>query len=101
VAHARLWWRTGNVFVSDRHPGPWGATGRSPSAWRKTATPRSTGSTPGPGRAAAEIIQELEDSDYGSHGFGLRDPEGNLWAIGTHDRRSARRRPGERSLMTG
>src|SRR5262245_40124750 len=27
VAHARLWWRTGNVFVSDRHPGPWSVTG--------------------------------------------------------------------------
>lgn len=34
--------------------------------------------------AGAEIIQEMEDTDYGSHGFGAKDPEGNLWSFGTY-----------------
>jgi uncharacterized glyoxalase superfamily protein PhnB len=34
--------------------------------------------------AGAEIVSELEDTDYGSHTFTVRDPEGNLWTIGTY-----------------
>ncbi|MBO0851744.1 MAG: VOC family protein [Pseudonocardia sp.] len=34
--------------------------------------------------AGAEIVSELEDTDYGSRTFGLRDPEGNLWTFGTY-----------------
>jgi uncharacterized glyoxalase superfamily protein PhnB len=84
VAHARLSWRTGNVIVSDRHPGRWSGTGpvivclaeeTAADVDRLYARARAAG---------AEVIQELEDTDYGDHGFGLRDPEGNLWAIGTH-----------------
>ncbi len=34
--------------------------------------------------AGAEVIQELRDEDYGSRGFSVRDPEGNLWSFGTY-----------------
>lgn len=34
--------------------------------------------------AGAEIVRELEDTDYGSHDFSARDPEGNLWSFGTY-----------------
>ena len=34
--------------------------------------------------AGAEIVQELQDTDYGSHTFALRDPEGNHWSFGTY-----------------
>ena len=34
--------------------------------------------------AGAEIFSPLRDEDYGSRGFGVRDPEGNLWAFGTY-----------------
>ena len=34
--------------------------------------------------AGAEIIREMRDEDYGSTGFSLRDPEGNLWSFGTY-----------------
>jgi uncharacterized glyoxalase superfamily protein PhnB len=34
--------------------------------------------------AGAELVGELEDTDYGSHTFTLRDAEGNLWTIGTY-----------------
>lgn len=34
--------------------------------------------------ARADIIRELEDTDYGSHEFGVRDPEGHIWSFGTY-----------------
>jgi uncharacterized glyoxalase superfamily protein PhnB len=35
--------------------------------------------------AGAEIIRELQDTDYGSREFSARDPEGNAWSFGTYD----------------
>jgi uncharacterized glyoxalase superfamily protein PhnB len=34
--------------------------------------------------AGAEIVLGLKDEDYGSRGFAVRDPEGNLWSFGTY-----------------
>jgi uncharacterized glyoxalase superfamily protein PhnB len=34
--------------------------------------------------AAAEVVRSLRDEDYGSRGFTVRDPEGNLWSFGTY-----------------
>jgi uncharacterized glyoxalase superfamily protein PhnB len=34
--------------------------------------------------AGAEIIEEPNDTDYGSRGFTARDPEGNRWFFGTY-----------------
>jgi uncharacterized glyoxalase superfamily protein PhnB len=34
--------------------------------------------------AGAEIIDELNDTDYGSRNFAIRDPEGNRWSFGTY-----------------
>ncbi len=34
--------------------------------------------------AGAEIVRELCDTDYGSHEFGARDPEGHIWSFGTY-----------------
>jgi uncharacterized glyoxalase superfamily protein PhnB len=34
--------------------------------------------------AGAEVVVELRDEDYGSRGFTVRDPEGNLWSFGTY-----------------
>jgi uncharacterized glyoxalase superfamily protein PhnB len=34
--------------------------------------------------AGAQIIREVNDTDYGSHEFGVRDPEGYLWGFGTY-----------------
>jgi uncharacterized glyoxalase superfamily protein PhnB len=33
--------------------------------------------------AGAQVVRELQDEDYGSRGFVVRDPEGNLWSFGT------------------
>ncbi|HEX2300593.1 MAG TPA: VOC family protein [Pseudonocardiaceae bacterium] len=34
--------------------------------------------------AGASVVRELRDEDYGSRGFTVRDPEGNLWSFGTY-----------------
>ena len=34
--------------------------------------------------AGAQVVRGLEDEDYGSRGFTVRDPEGNLWSFGTY-----------------
>jgi uncharacterized glyoxalase superfamily protein PhnB len=35
-------------------------------------------------KAGAEIVRPLQNTDYGSHEFAARDPEGNLWSFGTY-----------------
>ena len=34
----------------------------------------------------AVIVRPLQNTDYGSREFGLRDPEGHTWTVGTYDR---------------
>ena len=34
--------------------------------------------------AGATVVRGLEDTDYGSRGFTVSDPEGNLWSFGTY-----------------
>jgi uncharacterized glyoxalase superfamily protein PhnB len=34
--------------------------------------------------AGAEVVQGLTDTDYGSRGFTVLDPEGNHWSFGTY-----------------
>jgi uncharacterized glyoxalase superfamily protein PhnB len=34
--------------------------------------------------AGAEVVRELNDTDYGSRDVGFRDPEGNRWSFGTY-----------------
>jgi uncharacterized glyoxalase superfamily protein PhnB len=33
----------------------------------------------------ARVVRALEDTDYGSREYSVRDPEGNLWSFGTYD----------------
>jgi uncharacterized glyoxalase superfamily protein PhnB len=34
--------------------------------------------------AGAVVVRGLRDEDYGSRGFTVKDPEGNLWTVGTY-----------------
>ena len=34
--------------------------------------------------AGAEVVRPLEDTDFGSRTFTVRDPEGNIWSFGTY-----------------
>jgi uncharacterized glyoxalase superfamily protein PhnB len=35
--------------------------------------------------AGAAIVRPLQDTAYGSREFGVKDPEGNSWSVGTYD----------------
>jgi uncharacterized glyoxalase superfamily protein PhnB len=35
--------------------------------------------------AGAQIVRELQDTEYGSREYSARDLEGNLWSFGTYD----------------
>jgi uncharacterized glyoxalase superfamily protein PhnB len=84
VAHAQLSWREGNVFVSSRQPTVWGQTGPA-SICLAADDPAEIDRLYQRARAAgADVVLEIEDADYGSHQFGLRDPEGNVWTVGTY-----------------
>ena len=34
--------------------------------------------------AGAEIVRDIEDTDYGSREYTARDPEGHVWSFGTY-----------------
>ncbi len=34
--------------------------------------------------AGVEVVQEMREEDYGSRGFSVNDPEGNIWSFGTY-----------------
>jgi uncharacterized glyoxalase superfamily protein PhnB len=34
--------------------------------------------------AGARVVRGLRDEDYGSRGFTVADPDGNLWSFGTY-----------------
>ncbi len=34
--------------------------------------------------AGARLVRPLEDTDFGSRGFSVRDPEGNVWSFGDY-----------------
>ena len=87
VQHGEARWPDGGgiMFGSRDKPGPWGALGPQgvyvvaaadatvDAAWDRVQT------LPG-----VEMIEEINDTDYGSHQFGVRDADGNLWSVGTY-----------------
>ncbi|WP_433075518.1 VOC family protein [Dactylosporangium sp. CA-052675] len=85
VEHAQLAWPEGGgvMLGSDRRDGsPWNLKPGTFGCYVVTAEPDALYAR---ARAAgAEILQELHEADYGSRGFAVRDPEGNLWSFGTY-----------------
>jgi uncharacterized glyoxalase superfamily protein PhnB len=35
--------------------------------------------------AGAQIVRPIQNTDYGSREFSVRDPEGHSWSVGTYD----------------
>jgi uncharacterized glyoxalase superfamily protein PhnB len=86
VEHAQMRWPLGGGIMlgsASRDEGPFSArkTGND-AVYVVCDDPdglcaRATG-------AGAELIRGLADEDYGSRGFSVRDPEGNIWSFGTY-----------------
>jgi len=86
VDHAQLTWPPGGGIMlgsaRDDPDDPWPVQPGTGAAYVVTDDPDAIHD-----RAAAagtEIIRSLEDIDYGSREFAVRDPEGNRWSFGTY-----------------
>lgn len=86
VEHAQLRWADGGGIMlgtAGKDDSPFGRrTPGNDSVYVVCTDPdalfeRATG-------AGAEVVRGLVDEDYGSRGFTVRDPEGNLWSFGTY-----------------
>ena len=84
VDHAQLSWPEGGGImlgsVRDGEEGP-----SSPGTFGAYVVTDDVDGVYQRARAAgAEITAEPHDTDYGSHDFAARDPEGNRWSFGTY-----------------
>lgn len=86
VAHAQLAWPEGGGVML-------GSAGRDESPFSQHPTGASSiyVVTDRPDelhqravKAGVRLVRELRDEDYGSRGFSVADPEGNLWSFGTY-----------------
>ncbi len=96
VAFAELVWRTGVVFVSDRPPSdnPWSKVGPASIALAAETAEAVDRCYQRAIDAGADIVRQVHVSKTaafpnGSHQFDVRDPQGNLWTVGTFQPRIA------------
>ncbi len=86
IEHAQLRWSEGGGIMlgsanRDGNPYSQRATGAG-SVYVVTSFPDSMYERAV--AAGAVVFADLRDEDYGSRGFSVTDPEGNLWSFGTY-----------------
>ncbi|MPZ67298.1 MAG: glyoxalase [Pseudonocardiaceae bacterium] len=86
VAHAEVRWPEGGIVMieSDDREGEFAAYNRPGTNSTYVVTDHPDALFKRATEAGAEVLLELRDEDYGSRGFTVRDPEGNLWSFGTY-----------------
>jgi uncharacterized glyoxalase superfamily protein PhnB len=84
VEHAELLWPLGGGIMlgSARETPEWPQLAHHAALYVVTDDPDALYSRAV--AAGATVMSELTDTDYGSRGFAVRDPEGNLWSFGTY-----------------
>ncbi|GAB3820085.1 VOC family protein [Kribbella italica] len=88
IAHAELLWpHGGGVMVSsvDRNAEPNEFdrfVGQAQGSYLVHDDPDSL--YPQVIAAGAKVLREMREEDYGSRGFAVTDPEGNVWSVGTY-----------------
>lgn len=85
VHHAQLDWPPGGGIMLGSMPGedsPFAVPPGNSSAYAVTDDPDALFARAS--AAGAEVIRELQDTDYGSREFAVRDPEGNRWSFGSY-----------------
>ena len=97
VAFAEVGWRSGVVFVSSRPPAdnPWSRVGLAAIALVAADAESVRHHYLKAVAAGAEVVRELHVArtpafPQGSAQFDLRDPEGNLWTVGTYQPKTSR-----------
>ena len=85
VDHAQLSWPPGGGIMLGSVREDDGATPTQPGTFGAYVVTDNVDAVYQRAKAAgAEIIAEPHDTDYGSHDFAARDPEGNRWSFGTY-----------------
>ena len=97
VAFAEMGWRTAVVFVSSRPPpaNPWSQVGIAAIALVAPDAEAVRRQYLKAVAAGADVVRELHVArtpafPQGSAQFDLRDPEGNLWTVGTYQPKGGR-----------
>src|ERR1700689_264394 len=97
LAFAELGWRTGVVFVSSRPPAdnPWSRVGVASIALVAADAESVRRHFHKAVAAGADVVRDLHVArtpafPQGSAQFDLRDPEGNLWTVGTYQPKTVR-----------
>lgn len=87
IAHAELAWPLGGGVMlgtaKDVDGDPWPA--RPGTAATYLHSPDTATIYEQAVAAGAQVLRPLADSDHGSREFTVRDPEGNLWSVGTYE----------------
>ena len=87
VAHAEVWWRDGVVYLEQ-------APAQAPSNGPATTclvleSADEVDSLYAQALSTGVVVEsELGDTPFGSHQFAVRDPERNVWTVGTYQPRS-------------
>ena len=85
VAHAELWWHAGAVFVESMEPGGSGVhRGQAAVCLAGESNAEVDSAYERVEASGAKIVSELADTPFGSHQFAVRDPQGNMWTVGTY-----------------
>jgi uncharacterized glyoxalase superfamily protein PhnB len=91
IAHAELAWREALVFVHARPPreNPWSVVGLASIALAADSAEVVDRHYARVVAAGADVVRSAYDSKtpafpMGSRQFDVRDPEGNLWTVGTY-----------------
>ena len=87
VAHAELRWPAGGgIMLGSTSPTSGLDAGARPAAATTYCVCDDPDALLRPGQRppAPRWCMDIEDTDYGSRGFTVRDPEGNLWSFGTY-----------------
>jgi uncharacterized glyoxalase superfamily protein PhnB len=86
VAHAELIWREGGGVMLGSANRLDSIVSQRPSGFAATyvVTDEPDALYERAMAAGAELVHGLRDEEYGSRGFSVRDPEGNIWSFGTY-----------------
>lgn len=84
VVHAQLDWPEGGGVMFGDNPASRAWHQQPGTAGAYVVTDRVTQVYQRALAHGATIIRELNETDYGSDEFAVRDPEGNLWSFGTY-----------------
>ncbi len=87
IAHAELRWPLGGggiMLGSTSHVEGVHDQMRAGTGWVYVVTDDPDALFARATAAGAEVVRGLEEQDYGSRDFSVRDPEGNTWSFGTY-----------------